>query len=122
MRAQLSATGGNGAVDNHENNDIGYLQNQVQLLANENAHLKSQISSCVSENERLVEESNQLKMLKLSLESASDQNKCHEIEQKLRLEQENLLELLADQDMKLTEYRQKLRTLGEKIDDSDDDC
>lgn len=133
LRAQLSAAGGNGTIGNfshHENNNnhhhdqIEQLQNQVQLLANENAHQKTQISFYESENHRLLEELNQLKMLQLSLKSESDQKQSNEVDERLvalTKDQENLLELLSDQDVKLKEYRRQLRSLGQNVEESDDE-
>lgn len=114
LRAQLSAAAGNGTLGNfsHENSgQMEQLQNQIQLLANENSHLKTRINFYESEHQRLLEESNQLKMLQLSLQNSPDQQNGDYAENKLRMDQENLLELLSMQDAKLKAYKRQLRQL-----------
>lgn len=131
LRAQLSASNGgnnNNDVANHngnfDNNQIVQLQNQVQLLTQENSHQKTQISFYESENVRLLEELNQLKLQQFTINNVENKSSSGEHEAKidsLKKDQENLLELLSDQDLKLKEYRRQLRSLGQQIEDSDDE-
>jgi hypothetical protein len=131
LRAQLSASsGGNNINDvanhngNFDNNQIVQLQNQVQLLTQENSHQKTQISFYESENVRLLEELNQLKLQQFTINNVENKSSSVEHEAKidsLKKDQENLLELLSDQDLKLKEYRRQLRSLGQQIEDSDDE-
>lgn len=55
----------------------------------------------------------------VELESANSE-KDEELE-KLRKDQEDLLELLTDQDVRLNTFKNRLRELGETIDDGDSD-
>lgn len=133
LRAQLSAASGGGNIQNNndvanhngnfDNNQIVQLQNQVQLLTQDNSHQKTQISFYESENVRLLEELNQLKIQQFTLNNVVENNSSqHEAKiDSLKKDQENLLELLSDQDLKLKEYRRQLRSLGQPIEDSDDD-
>lgn len=126
LRAQLSASGGGNDVANHnghtvENNQTLQLQNQIQLLTQENSHQKTQISLYESENIRLLEELNQLKLQQFNIEQKSSSTENDAKIESMKKDQENLLELLSDQDIKLKEYRRQLRSLGQQIEDSDDD-
>jgi uncharacterized coiled-coil protein SlyX len=128
LRAQLSATGANPIIANHQeavSDDclkIEQLQNQMQSLISENSHQNTKMSFYLSENSRLVAEIEQLRSA--STDEANLRSKNDELSSKvtsMTKDQEDLLELLADQDLKLKQYRRRLKALGEKLEGSDDD-
>lgn len=63
-----------------------------------------------------------LKSYELKLKNLEEDNKDKgdELEQ-MRKDQEDLLELLTDQDLKLNAFKNRLRELGENVDDGDSD-
>jgi len=129
LKAQLSASGANhhqsniNHVDTSDNRfHVDQLQNQIQTLMVEGSHQKTKITFYESENARLVAE---IEMLK-SAENDSSQLRNENSELKSQVaamskDQDDLLELLADQDLKLKDYRKKLKELGQKVDGSSDD-
>lgn len=128
LKAQLSAAGANPVIahhngmtsDDHFKNE--QLQNQIQSLISENSHQKTQITFYVSENSRLVAEIEQLRSA--SNDEAELRKSNVELETKvtsMTKDQEDLLELLADQDLKLKQYRRRLKALGDTLNGSDDD-
>lgn len=72
-----------------------------------------------SENQRLQRD---LESVRNSLRETSDKvlENNREIE-KMRKDQEDLLELLTDQDSKMSDYRRQLRNLGVQVENSDED-
>ena len=127
LKAQLSASGANQSNNNHvDTNDnrfqVDQLQNQIQALINENSHQKTKITFYELENARLVAEIDQLNSAQNSLSQLRNENS--ELTAKvgsMSKDQDDLLELLADQDLKLRDYRKKLKELGHKVDGSSDD-
>lgn len=130
LKAQLSASGGSQAVvtNNHHHDvsedrfKIDQLQSQVQALVNESAHQKTKINFYESENLRLFGELEAAKTAQG--ESIQLQNENAELTFKvssMTKDQEDLLELLADQELKLKDYRRKLRALGQQVEASDDE-
>lgn len=129
LKAQLSAAGANHSVNNNNHVEtidnrfqIEQLQNQIQNLISENSHQKTKITFYESENSRLVAEVEQAKFAQNDLSALSTEN----AELKTKIEgmtkdQDDLLELLADQDLKLKDHRKKLKNLGQQVDGSDDE-
>lgn len=63
----------------------------------------------------------QLRLKVSELESRVDQSNATKAQlEQLQKDQENLLELLAYQDVKMTSFKERLKTLGEKVDDDDE--
>lgn len=95
---------------------INHLENQMSAF---NIDHQTQINFYQSENARLLTEIDELK------QRLSDADRLvgdgHAEMEKLRKDQEDLLELLSDQDTKLNHYKQQLRSLGQPIQISDDD-
>lgn len=123
LRAQLSAAGGSQSVTNHvENSHTEQMQSQVQNLIAENSHQKTKITFYELENSRLLSEIEQLKVMDggLSPSMVDSQELTSKIESMTK-DQEDLLELLADQDLKLRDYRKRLKDLGQPVDASDDE-
>jgi regulator of replication initiation timing len=128
LRAQLSASGANPVIANHkevtsdDHLKIEQLQSQIQSLINESSHQNTKITFYVSENSRLVTEIEQLRSA--SNDEANLRSENVELSAKVKSmskDQDDLLELLADQDLKLKQYRKRLRELGEPIEASDDE-
>ncbi|CRK94131.1 CLUMA_CG007651, isoform A [Clunio marinus] len=130
LKAQLSAAGavGGGAVNTQitpsdENRfQVDQLQNQIQMLMNENSHQKTKINFYESENSRLLNEIEEMKAVDNNVNIIKSENS--ELSSKIQSmtkDQEDLLELLADQELKLKQYRRKLRELGQQVEASDDD-
>lgn len=127
LKAQLSASGANQSNNNHVDTfdnrfQVDQLQNQIQTLMVEGSHQKTKITFYESENARLVAE---IELLK-SAENESSQLRNENAELKAQVaamskDQDDLLELLADQDLKIKDYRKKLKVLGQKLDGSSDD-
>lgn len=125
LKAQLSAAGGSQSVTN---NHVGtshadqHLQSQVQNLIAENSHQKTKITFYESENSRLIAEVEALKSSQSDVALLKAEN--YDLTNKVGAmgkDQEDLLELLADQDLKLREYRRRLRALGQQVEQSDDE-
>lgn len=103
------------------------MQKNNAQLQDQNTLLRAQLSTGTSMNETLLlRDSNDLDvhlnshdtdMKKLELDN---KEKDDELE-RLRKDQEDLLELLTDQDLKLNAFKNRLRDLGETVDDADSD-
>lgn len=123
LRAQLSAAGGSQSVTIQNGTaHTEQLQSQVQNLIAENSHQKTKITFYESENSRLLAELEQLKVSN----GEPDILKAENGELKAKVEamakdQEDLLELLADQEANLKDYRRRLKDLGQPVAPSDDE-
>jgi len=88
--------------------------------------LRSQISTLQKENDSLKEEAAQQRASKSLTngtmgEPEDDEKKINSEYQQLKLDYEDLLVLLEDQDIKIKEYKLRLKELGENVDDEEDD-
>lgn len=129
MKAQLSAAGSGQAVNNHHDATqtqdrfmFEQLQSQMQALMNESAHQKTKINFYESENLRILSELEQAK----AMQGDSSQLRRENSELTFKIssmtkDQEDLLELLADQELKMKTYRRSLRALGQQVEASDDE-
>ncbi|CAH1104722.1 unnamed protein product [Psylliodes chrysocephalus] len=109
---------------------IKELQETNTQLIDQNTLLKAQLAvnpSNVTNGPQIIES---IKPLSSSIESSLlERVKTLEIErdeakkeiERIRKDQDDLLELLTDQDLKLNTFKQRLRDLGETIDDDDSD-
>uniref|UniRef100_A0A4W6BXC7 General vesicular transport factor p115 n=1 Tax=Lates calcarifer TaxID=8187 RepID=A0A4W6BXC7_LATCA len=92
------------------------------LDATKMAELESRLTAQTTETERLKEETKSLSESRADLEqqlasaTSTLQTEVHES----RKEQDDLLMLLADQDQKIHSLKQRLKTLGETVEDEDD--
>lgn len=77
--------------------------------------LESRLAECIMKNEEY--ERNSIAAAKTAEVEAILKEKVEELE-KLRKDQEDLLELLTDQDSKIMLYKEKLEVLGAKVVDS----
>ncbi|KAM3865229.1 general vesicular transport factor p115 [Diretmus argenteus] len=92
------------------------------------AELESRLAAQTSETERLKEEARSRVGLEQQLASATstvailqtEKTKLQTEVQESKKEQDDLLMLLADQDQKIHSLKQKLKDLGETVDDEDD--
>lgn len=91
---------------------FGMLQSQLDemlqancQLQDQNTLLKAQLSAGATEQSNLT----------------LDQNDLEAEIARLRKDQEDLLELLTDQDVRLGKFKERLRQLGEHVDDEDSD-
>ncbi|XP_076003966.1 general vesicular transport factor p115 isoform X4 [Genypterus blacodes] len=96
------------------------------------AELESRLAAQMSEAERLKEEARSLSQGRADLEQElasatstvailqTEQTKLQTEVQDSKKEQDDLLMLLADQDQKITSLRQRLKLLGEPVEDEDD--
>lgn len=71
-------------------------------------------------NLQVIQMTSEVKNVSLEDGSVEDQDSNKQVE-KLLADQEDLLVLIADQEQKLTVFKERLRALGEKIEDDDDD-
>lgn len=133
LRAQLTASGSvqtqqsttmNGFSDQHANR-MYELEQQVFALNQERSHNERKISFYESENARLLTEIEQFKTIKEDESATARLNgEIGELKSKIlkmNKDQEDLLELLADQDGKIREYKKRLRNLGEQVSDDEED-
>lgn len=125
LKAQLSAAGASKVVENNLEASDGRLkveQQQFRALVDENSHQKTKITFYESENLRLLNEIEQSRSVSSDLVPLKTENAelLAKIESMTK-DQEDLLELLADQDLKLKDYRRKMRALGQAVDGSDDE-
>lgn len=124
LKAQLSASGGSQSVTNHHvgTPQVEQLQNQVQNLIGENSHQKTKITFYESENSRLISEIDALRSAQSDVAVLkADNDELASKVSSMTKDQEDLLELLADQDLKMREYRRRLRALGQQVEQSDDE-
>lgn len=125
LKAQLSAAGaGQQVVTNHtvDPSQVEILQNQVQALVAENSHQKTKIMFYESENSRIVHELEGVKYA--NSESSQLKSENVELTEKIAAmskDQDDLLELLADQELKMKNYRRRLRELHQQVEASDDE-
>jgi predicted RNase H-like nuclease (RuvC/YqgF family) len=127
LKAQLSAAGaGQVAVVSQSASDdrfkLDQLQTQVQSLMAESSHQKTKINFYETENLRLLGELEQSRGSQneaIHLRSENEELKVKV--SSMGKDQEDLLELLADQELKLKDYRRKLRALGQQLEPSDDE-
>ncbi|KAG5674407.1 hypothetical protein PVAND_004381 [Polypedilum vanderplanki] len=132
LKAQLTASSGNGVSVQPVNGfsdqnavKTQELEQQIMLLTNEKAHQDTKINFYEAENARLLNEIEQFKTIKTD-EHVVEQLKNEKLEltariEKMNKDQDDLLELLADQDAKLKEYRKRLKNLGQQVEDDDED-
>ncbi|XP_049802866.1 general vesicular transport factor p115 [Schistocerca nitens] len=109
------------------------LHRRTAETVSQNMHMNSQDSRVQKSTVEDVETGNseisqlQQQLLETQKQLSAEKDKVTLMEaivseaDTLRKDQEVLLELLADQDTKLNEYKDKLRALGEKVDDDEDD-
>lgn len=125
LRAQLSAN--QSITNNHADSSedrfkIDQLQNQLQTLINDSSHQSTKITFYESENSRLIAELEHVKASQVDVNQMQAENS--ELKSKISAmtkDQDDLLELLADQDLKLKEHRRRLKELGQQVDGSDDE-
>lgn len=102
------------------NHQIELLEAQLSTLTLQQQESHSKTTYLEAENRRLLGEVESLKQRVNEAERGEAEAKG-DLE-KLRRDQEDLLELLTDQESKLGNYRQLLKKLGHKLeDDSDED-
>ncbi|XP_035914959.1 general vesicular transport factor p115 [Anopheles stephensi] len=96
------------------------LEKRLSLLTLEQQTDRSKIAYYESENSRLLSELEQLRMRVAAAESKANESGT-ELD-KLRKDQEDLLELLTDQESKMQRYRMELkRATGQSFDEDDDE-
>ncbi|KAK7161791.1 hypothetical protein R3I94_004459 [Phoxinus phoxinus] len=102
------------------------------LYTEKNAELESRLSTQTAENQKLKEEVKTLLESQESMEKdfasatstaaimQAENSKLQQEVQESKKEQDDLLMLLADQDQKILSLKQRLKDLGETIEDEDD--
>jgi chromosome segregation ATPase len=129
LKAQLTASGAGGVHVNGYSDQNAVrtqeLEHQLMLLNHEKAHQATKINFYEAENARLLHEIEQSKAITTD-EHVVEQLKNEKAElsarvEKMNKDQDDLLELLADQDVKLREHRKRLKNLGQPVEDDDDD-
>jgi chromosome segregation ATPase len=101
-----------------QNSTSDHLANNFSTFSI-SSQLEAKISFYENENTRLLADNSQLRYC---LNDAEMRVNANSIEmEKMRKDQEDLLELLADQDTKMSEYRRRLRDLGQQVEMSDDE-
>lgn len=95
--------------------------NQINCqLRDENTLLRAQLATGAAEPNLNMEYEDQQIQLRLSQAEKDATDRAAEIE-RLRKDQDDLLVLLTDQDLKLNQFKERLRELGEPVDDEDSD-
>lgn len=84
--------------------------------------LKAQLAAGATDqiNHQPIAQNNDQLLMRLQ-QVESEKNEYAEDLEKLRKDQEDLLELLTDQDVKLDKFKLKLKQLGESLDEDDSD-
>lgn len=115
LKAQLTAAAGAGATAASASAEP---ESANPTTSEPHVALNTQISFYQSENARLLEE---IEALKISLHDKS-RNSSSVVEEfeHLKKDQEDLLELLTDQEKKILKYKQILQNLGENVDTEDE--
>jgi chromosome segregation ATPase len=127
LRAQLTAaasssTGGQQNGFSDQSARVSDLEHQIMSLMNEKTHHDTRISFYEAENARLLTEIEQFKKINGELDKLKSEKSEHDSKvEKMNKDQEDLLELLADQDNKLREYKKRLKTLGQPVSDDEED-
>ena len=116
-----------------EDGVVAALKMEQQSMSKEITELKDKLKESEAERERLKSTVNnseeEIIMLKEQIRTLEaektnmnlDMTKAAEDAEAVKKEQEDLLILLSDQDSKLQQYRQKLKDLGQVIEDDEDD-
>uniref|UniRef100_A0A7G3AH54 Putative er-golgi vesicle-tethering protein n=2 Tax=Lutzomyia longipalpis TaxID=7200 RepID=A0A7G3AH54_LUTLO len=118
LKAQLAAATETSQV-NHIGNHVAALNITGNGIPNHHGHDGQQIQAYQMENARLQQEVERLSMALREFQVKFTE-KSLEME-KLRKDEEDLLELLTDQDTKIKQYRQQLRDLGAQLEDPSDE-
>lgn len=100
-------------VSSDSNSDA--TNEELDRYRNTIKQLESRLAECIMKNEEY--ERNSIAAAKTAEVEAILKEKVEELE-KLRKDQEDLLELLTDQDSKIMLYKEKLEVLGAKVVDS----
>ncbi|XP_076327390.1 general vesicular transport factor p115 isoform X1 [Tachypleus tridentatus] len=95
-----------------KNEISGEKQGELSKLAEEKRRLQQRLARVNDKNQKLEDEKSRILKEKQKIQEELDSTKK---------EQEDLLILLTEQDNKLTAYKKKLRELGEKVEDDDED-
>ncbi|KAF5270697.1 hypothetical protein FQA39_LY01435 [Lamprigera yunnana] len=93
------------------------FRQSIQQLEDENTLLKAQLSTGAVNGQSEPEHELLSKIKQLEEENLEKETEL----ERLRKDQDDLLELLTDQEIKLTSFKNRLRSLGENIDDEDSD-
>lgn len=132
LRAQLTAAGSsthqsnqNGFSDQQYISRIHELEQQVFVLSQEKSHNETKINFYEAENARLLTEIGQFKAIKedesTNVKLRNEIGELNAKVDKMNKDQDDLLELLADQDVKIREYKKRLGTLGQQVSDDEDE-
>ncbi|XP_062903023.1 general vesicular transport factor p115 isoform X4 [Mobula hypostoma] len=116
----VTVTGaGSGDVDNASAlSRITQMENRVSALDDENQKLKSQIKGLTEEKNSLDQQLTSVNSTVVILQT--DKSKLQQEVMESKKEQDDLLVLLADQDQKIFTLKNKLKELGEPVEDEDD--
>ncbi|XP_072112639.1 general vesicular transport factor p115 isoform X4 [Mobula birostris] len=97
---------------------ITQMENRVSALDDENQKLKSQIKGLTEEKNSLDQQLTSVNSTVVILQT--DKSKLQQEVMESKKEQDDLLVLLADQDQKIFTLKNKLKELGEPVEDEDD--
>lgn len=112
LKAQLTAASENAHSTSLSSNHLEHQMSSITI------DFQTQIQFYQSENSRLLNEIEIYKGRLYESERLNAENSNELL--KLRKDQEDLLELLSDQDVKINQFKQQLRALGQEIEISDD--
>ncbi|XP_060552490.1 general vesicular transport factor p115-like isoform X2 [Ruditapes philippinarum] len=111
------------SISNTSNEDsdakVVSLSEDVTKLTDERNTLQDRVKKANEENLNLIDKVHKMEDELSKKDGEKDMIK-EELET-LKKEQEDLLVLLADQDTKIDKYKQKLKELGQEVEDDDDD-
>ncbi|XP_055949873.1 general vesicular transport factor p115-like [Argiope bruennichi] len=108
--------------DEEKNHIVSDLEKQLESCHAEISNLKEQLK----EYEEKLQNSSTSETTSLALEEVNKQltEECASLKEQLTLvkkEQEDILILLTEQSEKITDYKNRLRNLGQTVEDDDDD-
>uniref|UniRef100_A0A2C9KEF1 General vesicular transport factor p115 n=1 Tax=Biomphalaria glabrata TaxID=6526 RepID=A0A2C9KEF1_BIOGL len=94
-------------------------EEKLKLITDERNHLQERLTKSNEENLKLANTIRKLEDEKV--DAVNEKENLKEEMDTLKKEQDDLLVLLADQDVKIDKYKTKLKELGQEVEDDDDD-
>ncbi|XP_054715999.1 general vesicular transport factor p115-like [Uloborus diversus] len=100
---------------------VNRLETELHAAQQEVEQLRSQQTDNVQENGRLLAAQEEiLELQKTNKKLVEEKNGTEEELNRIRKEQEDMLILLTEQSDKISEYKKRLRDLGQQVEDDDD--
>ncbi|GLH03306.1 General vesicular transport factor p115 [Gryllus bimaculatus] len=118
LRARANAHAGEATTNSNDGIHVAELTQRLAALTADSHNKEQRIRDLEQQLESSPLKSNDIERTSADSQEVAD---LQAELSRLRKDQDDLLELLADQDARLTTFRQRLRDLGEKVEDDDED-